>query len=110
MQVTFDQTTSKDHDNDIPATELVQWKQYWGHWKLIDCMNRSHESIILGFPYNRMFPNHIPLNTKHCTFVQCWTNVGYCVPTLYKFCTIILCLLGCGPAQQAREVVEQMLV
>ena len=41
---------------------------------------------------------NIPANTNICiTFVQCWTNVEYVGPTLYKCYTKKLCLLGVYP-------------
>ena len=36
-----------------------------------------------------------PVNTKHLyDFMQCWTNVEDVGPTLYKWYTNVLCLLG----------------
>ena len=45
--------------------------------------------------------------SKHKTFVQCWTNGEDVVPTLYKWYTKVLCLLGLAAAET--RCIEAML-
>ena len=56
---------------------------------------RSHKMPSLTRPSNH-HPPPAPQQTQNIciTFAQCWTNVEDVGPTLYKYYTNVLCLLG----------------